>query len=58
MILAIVNRMEGTVNRLAGEQLELDPGQLCVSFETMDERKQNDMLMTALREEVRKTCAK
>jgi hypothetical protein len=58
MILAVVNRMEGTADRLAGEQLELDPGQLCVSLETTDERKQNDTLMTALREEARKIRAK
>ena len=55
MILAVMNRIEGTADRLAGEQLELDPGQLCVSFETTDERKQNDTLMT---EEACKTCAK
>ena len=53
-----MNRMEGTTDRLAGEQLELDLGQLCMSFETMNERKQNDMLMTALCEEACKTHAK
>jgi len=58
MILAIVNRMEGTVDTLTGEQLELDAGQLCVSSETADENKKNDMLMTALCEEARKTHAK
>ena len=39
MILAIVNRMEGTADTLTGEQLELDAGQLCVSSETADEKK-------------------
>jgi len=58
MILAVMNRMEGTADRLAGEQLELDSGRLCVSLETTDERKQNDTLMTALREEAHKICAK
>ena len=58
MILAIVNRMEGTTDRLTGEQLELDVGQVCVIFETMDEKKQNNMLMTALHEEACKTRAK
>ena len=58
MILAIVNRMEGTVDRLAGEQLKFDPGPPCVSFETTDKRKQNDMLMTTLHEEAHTTCVK
>jgi len=58
MILAVINRMEGTADTLTGEQLELDAGQLCVSSETADEKKKNDMLMTALREEARKTRAK
>jgi len=58
MIFAIVNRMEGTADMLTGEQLELDAGQLCVSFKTMDKKKQNDMLMTALCEEACKTCTK
>lgn len=58
MILAVVNRMEGTGDRLTGEQLELDASQVCVSFETSDEKKQNETLMTALREEARKTRAK
>jgi hypothetical protein len=58
MVVAVVNRMEGTADRLTGEKLELDANQLCVSFETTDEKKQNDVLMTALREEARKTRAK
>ena len=58
IIVAVVNRMEGAADRLTGEQLELDADQLCVSFETTDKKKQNDMLMTALREEARKTRAK
>jgi len=58
MILAVVNRMEGTVDMLTGEQLELDAGQLCVSSETADEKKKNDTLMTALCKEARKTRAK
>ena len=58
MTLAIVNRMEGTADMLTGEQLELDAGQLCVSSETADEKKKNDMLMTALHEEARKTRTK
>ncbi|KIK07881.1 hypothetical protein K443DRAFT_2098 [Laccaria amethystina LaAM-08-1] len=58
MVVAVVNRMEGTADRLTGEKLELDANQLCVSFETTDEKKQNDTLMTALREEARKTRAK
>jgi hypothetical protein len=32
--------MEAAVDTLTGEQLELDPGQLCVSFETKEEKKQ------------------
>jgi len=58
MILAVVNRMEGTADTLTGEQLELDAGQLCVSSETADKKKKNDTLMTALREEACKTCTK
>lgn len=53
-----MNKMKGTGDRLTGEQLELDVNQICVSFETMDEKKQNDMLMTALHEEVHKTHTK
>ncbi|KIJ90484.1 hypothetical protein K443DRAFT_15198 [Laccaria amethystina LaAM-08-1] len=58
MVVAVVNRMEGTADRHTGEKLELDANQLCVSFETTDEKKQNDTLMTALHEEARKTRAK
>ena len=50
--------VEGTADMLTGEQLELDAGQLCVSSETADEKKKNDMLMTALREEAHKTRTK
>jgi len=39
MILAVMNRTEGTVDVLTGEQLELDARQICVSIETMQEKK-------------------
>ena len=58
MILAVVNKVEGAADRLTGEQIELDAGQVCVGFETTDEKKRNDTLMNDLREEARKTRAK
>jgi len=58
MILAVMNRTEGTVDVLTGEQLELDVRQICVSIETMQEKKQNETLMTSLHDEARTTCVK
>jgi hypothetical protein len=58
IILAMINKVEDAVNRLAGEQFELDPDRICVSFKTKEEKQQNDMLMTTLREEAQKTWAK
>jgi hypothetical protein len=58
MILAVVNRTEGTVDVLTGEWLELDAGQICVSVETTQEKKQNETLMTSLRDEARIAQAK
>jgi hypothetical protein len=54
----MINKVEDAANRLAGEQFELDPDRICVSFKTKEEKQQNDMLMTTLREEAQKTWAK
>jgi len=58
MILAVMNRTEGTVDVLTGEQLELDARQICVSIETTQEKKQNETLMTSLHDEACMTHAK
>ena len=58
MILAVVNRTEGTVDVLTGEWLELDARQICVSIKTTQEKKQNETLMTSLHDEARTTHAK
>ena len=58
-ILAVVNRVAGQVpDTLAGDQLEMDASHLCVCEESIEARKQNDLLMETLRAEARKKRAK
>jgi hypothetical protein len=58
IILAVVNRVEGSVDVLAEERLELSASDLCLGFETAEEKKWNDKIMTALRDRARKNRAK
>lgn len=58
IILAVVTRAEDLPNVLTGEQLELEAEDLCVSLETKEEKKQNESVMAALREQARKTRAR
>ena len=57
-ILAVVNRVAGQVDTLTGDQLEMDASHLCVCEESIEDRKQNDLMMQPLREEARKKRAK
>ena len=58
MILAVVNRVEGSADVLAEERLELATSDLCIGFETAEEKKRNDTIMTALHDQAWKTRAK
>ena len=58
VILAVVNRVDGYMDNLSGEQLELDVSHLCVCQESKEDKGLNRSLMDALREEARKTRAK
>jgi len=58
-ILAVVNRVPGRVpDTLSGDQLEMDASHLCVCEESIEDRKQNDLVMETLRTEARKKRAK
>jgi len=57
-ILAVVNRVAGQVDTLTGDQLEMDMSHLCVCEESIEDRKQNDVMMQPLREDARKKRAK
>ena len=52
--LAVVKKVDGAVDTLTGEQLELAPDSLCVAVETNEARKLNANLMNSLRENARK----
>jgi hypothetical protein len=54
IILAVVEKVDGAVDILTGEQFELGPDSLCLAFETNENRKLNANLMTSLRENARK----
>jgi hypothetical protein len=54
MILAVVEKVFGTAETLTGEQFELGPDSLCLAFETNEDKKLNQNLMTSLRENARK----
>jgi hypothetical protein len=58
IMLAVLHRMEDGHESLSEERLELSPSELCVGYETKEEKKRNDGLMSGLREEARKTRAK
>jgi hypothetical protein len=58
VILAVVQRVDGHVNTLMEERLELDVSHLCVCDESREDKKLNSSLMDELREEARKTWAK
>jgi hypothetical protein len=57
-ILAVVKKVEGQVDTLTGEELEMDASHLCVCEESIEDRKRNDLLMQPLRKEARKKRAK
>jgi hypothetical protein len=54
MILAVVEKVFGAAETLTGEQFELGPDSLCLAFETNEDKKLNQNLMTSLRENARK----
>ena len=54
VILAVVEKVEGAVDTLTGEQFELGPDSLCLAFESNEGRKLNANLMATLRENARK----
>ena len=58
VILAVVERIAGHVDKVTGERLELRASYLCVCKESSLDKEQNSSLMDALREEARKTRAK
>ncbi len=58
VILAVVHRKAGHVDKLTGKKLELDISHLCVCEESKEDKKLNSTLMDQLREEARKTRAK
>jgi hypothetical protein len=58
MMVAVVHRTDGGQESLTGEHLEFSSDELCVGYETKEEKQQNNGLMTGLREEARKTHVK
>lgn len=50
ILLAVVKKNEDAANTLTGEQLQLDPGHLCIGAETKEEKRHNESLMTTFRE--------
>ena len=54
MILAVVERVTGAMDTLQEERLELTVDFLCVGWETKEDKKLNNSLMTSLREEARR----
>jgi hypothetical protein len=53
VILAVVDRVAGHMDKLTGERLELDASYLGVCKELKPDKKRNSSLMNALREEAR-----
>lgn len=58
VILGVMKRTENAADSLTGEQLELSADHLCVAVETKEDKKRNESIMTALREQARKIRAK
>jgi hypothetical protein len=56
-MLAVIHQIEDGQESLSGEHLELSPNELCVSYETKEEKQWNDGLMSGLHKKARKTCA-
>ena len=54
MLLAVVNKVDGTADTLTGEHLELDPDSLCIAAETNEDKKLNATLINSLQENARK----
>ena len=54
ILLAVVNKVEGTADMLTGEQFELGLDSLCIAVETNEDRKLNANLMNLLRENAHK----
>ena len=55
ILLAVVKKVDGAVDTLTGEQIELSPDSLCVAVERNEgDRKLNANLMNSLRENARK----
>jgi hypothetical protein len=48
---AVVKKVDGAVDTLTGEQLELDPDSLCIAVETSKDKKLNAKLMNSLRDD-------
>jgi hypothetical protein len=53
-----MKRTENAVDSLTGEQLELSADNLCIVIETNEDKKRNELVMTALREQARKIHTK
>ena len=58
IILGVVKRTENTADSLTGERLELSADSLCVVIETSEDKKCNELVMTALREQAHKIHTK
>jgi hypothetical protein len=52
--LAVVKKVDGALDTLTGEEIELGPDSLCIAVETNEDRKLNANLMNSLREKARK----
>ena len=51
ILLAVINKVEGTADMLTGEQFKLGPDSLCIAVETNEDRKLN---ANSLQENARK----
>jgi hypothetical protein len=58
IILGVMKRTENAVDSLTGEWLELSADNLCIVIETNEDKKHNELVMTALCEQARKICTK
>ena len=54
ILLAVVNKVEGTADTLTGEQFQLGPDSFCIAVEMNEDRKLNANLMNSLQENARK----
>jgi hypothetical protein len=58
LLLAVVQRMDGQVDTLTEERIELDTSYLCLCDESKEDKKRNSSLMDSVRQEARKIRAK